>query len=317
VRFGLSGGPRDDWTALRDFVQMAEELGFDSYWRPDQPLDNLDCWTTLAAVAAVTRTIRLGTSVACVFYRHPALLARMAADVDRISGGRAVLGLGSGDEMVEFRRLGMRRPPIVERQATLAEALRIIPPLLAGETVTYRGQYFDVEDAQLDPCAVQKPYVPILVAGGGPWTTLRYAAEYADASNVGAGRWGGGVFTAEDTVRTYTALRQRCAEVGRPYEAVLRVYQFFPTILAGTAARAQAKSQSLPSSLLTFAGQGALITTYEEAVARIRPLVEAGCQYFVFSIRGADTETPRLLAERVLPALSAPPGRAASEFRGA
>src|SRR5438046_3137011 len=87
VRFGVSGGPRDDWPALHDFVQMVEGLGFDSYWRPDQPLANADCWTTLAALAGRARRLWLGTSVVCVSYRHPALVARMAADVDRISGG--------------------------------------------------------------------------------------------------------------------------------------------------------------------------------------------------------------------------------------
>jgi len=88
VRFGIVGGPVGDWPTLRDFVQMVEGLGFDPYWRSVHPLLTPDCWTTLAAVAASTQRLRLGSMVSCVFYRNPLLLARIVADVDRISQGR-------------------------------------------------------------------------------------------------------------------------------------------------------------------------------------------------------------------------------------
>src|SRR6516162_4149509 len=93
------------------------------------------------ALAAVTRTIRLGTHVSCVAYRPPVLLARMAADIDAISNGRLVLGLGSGDMPHEFQQLGLAFPPIQERQAALEEAIQIIHPLLRGEAVTFAGAY--------------------------------------------------------------------------------------------------------------------------------------------------------------------------------
>src|SRR5207248_139069 len=85
IRFGIGGGPGDDFGALREFVQRAEEDGFDSYSLPDHPMVRSDCWITMAALAAVTRTIRLAPLVSCALYRHPAILARMVADVDRIS----------------------------------------------------------------------------------------------------------------------------------------------------------------------------------------------------------------------------------------
>jgi len=96
IRFGINVVAQG-WPEMRDLAQMAEGLGFDSFWRIDHPMLGHDCWTTLAALAAVTRTIRLGTHVSCVAYRTPVLLARMAADIDAISNGRLVLGLGSGD----------------------------------------------------------------------------------------------------------------------------------------------------------------------------------------------------------------------------
>src|SRR3954469_3196866 len=173
VRFGILGGPRDDWAALRDFVQTVEALGFDSYMRVDHPLLQMDPWTVLAALAASTRRLRLGTQVNCVFYRHPVLLARVVPDVDRISGGRAVLGLGSGDMAAEFRAMGLDYPPIKERQGTLEESLRVVPRLLRGETVSFQGRYLRVAEATLGITAIQQPHVPILVAGGGERTTLR------------------------------------------------------------------------------------------------------------------------------------------------
>ncbi len=117
LRFGISAASQS-WSEMHDLAQMAEGLGFDSFWRIDHPMLGHDGWTTLAALAAVTRTIRLGTHVSCVAYRNPVLLARMAADIDAISNGRLVLGLASGDMPREFskwgwptRRSSSARPP--------------------------------------------------------------------------------------------------------------------------------------------------------------------------------------------------------------
>src|SRR5215212_3628047 len=152
LRVGIEFAPQPDWGATRDFAQTAESLGFDSLWIPDHPgvLGNAT-WTTLAALASATSTIRLGPLVACAAYWNPVVLARAAADIDRLSGGRFVLGLGSGDAPWEFAELGLAYPPARERQAMLEEALRIVRPLLRGETVTYQGQRFQAEGATLTP----------------------------------------------------------------------------------------------------------------------------------------------------------------------
>jgi alkanesulfonate monooxygenase SsuD/methylene tetrahydromethanopterin reductase-like flavin-dependent oxidoreductase (luciferase family) len=109
------------------------------------------------AVAASTRRSRLGTTVSCVAYRNPMLLARMVADVDRISDGRVVLGLGAGNLEPEFLALGMAFPPLRQRQTALAEALQIIPPLLRGGTVTHHGAQLHVDSLTLQPRPVQQP----------------------------------------------------------------------------------------------------------------------------------------------------------------
>jgi alkanesulfonate monooxygenase SsuD/methylene tetrahydromethanopterin reductase-like flavin-dependent oxidoreductase (luciferase family) len=301
LRFGISTAATGDWVALRDLAQMAEGLGFDSFWRPDHPLLMPDSWTTLAVVATSTSRMRLGTTVSCVYYRNPVLLARIVADVDRLSGGRVVLGLGAGDMEDEFRSMGLAYPPVRERLAALEEGLQIIPRLLSGETVTHAGTQFRVDAATLPFPPVQQPYVPLLVAGGGERTTLRLVAQYADASNMTAADWGGGAFTPADLEHKYAVLEEHCKSIGRPYTAVLRTYQFSPTLLGDTQAAVDAKRARMPPRILQFLGQAALIGTPEEAIERVRPFAEAGCQYFNFGVQ--DPDSLRLLAERVIPAL--------------
>jgi alkanesulfonate monooxygenase SsuD/methylene tetrahydromethanopterin reductase-like flavin-dependent oxidoreductase (luciferase family) len=302
VRFGIVGGPSGDWPALRDFVQAAEELGFDSYWRPDHPLMLPDCWTSLAAIATVTRRLRLGSMVNCVLYRNPVLLARAAADVDGISGGRVVLGLGAGDIGAEARAMGVAFPSVRQRQAALAEALAVVPRLLRGEQVTFRGDSCRVDGARLHPPALQEPYVPILVGGGGERTALGLVARHADASSLGAGSWGGGAATGADVRRKYGALRERCAEVGRPYDAVLRTFHVFPVVLGDTPATVETKLGRLPPGLVAMAGAGALVGTPDQAVGRLRSLIAAGCQYITLAV--LEPDTLRVLAERVIPAVA-------------
>jgi alkanesulfonate monooxygenase SsuD/methylene tetrahydromethanopterin reductase-like flavin-dependent oxidoreductase (luciferase family) len=301
VRFGIVGGPMGDWPTLHDFVQMVEGLGFDSYWRPDHPLLTPDCWTTLAAVATSTQRLRLGSMVSCVFYRNPVLLARIVADVDRVSQGRVVLGLGAGDMEPEFRAMGLACPPVRERQAALAEALQVVPRLLRGQTVSYQGAHCQVDGVTLQPPPVQQPYVPLVVAGGGERTTLRLVAHYADASNLAADAWGGGADTAAAVRRKYGVLREHCRKAGRPEAAVLRTYHFVPVLLGDSEAALAAKRERVSPQLLALAGAAALVGTPEHAVERVQALVGAGCQYFTFAV--LDPDTLRLLAERVVPAV--------------
>ena len=185
IRFGIAEGAQDPsstWTETRDFAQMVEGLGFDSYWaidHPSAPVSGADCWTTLAVLAASTRTIRLGPLVSCVYYRHPMVLARMAADVDRLGDGRLVLGLGIGDNEPEFARLGICLPPASERQQVLDETIQIVRGVWGAEPFTFEGRHFRVEegtrrsDSRTSRC---------LIAGGGERGTLPRVARYADAT---------------------------------------------------------------------------------------------------------------------------------------
>jgi alkanesulfonate monooxygenase SsuD/methylene tetrahydromethanopterin reductase-like flavin-dependent oxidoreductase (luciferase family) len=292
------------WPELRDLAQMAEGLGFDSFWRFDHPMLGHDTWTTLAALATVTRSIRLGSSVSCIAYRNPVVLARMAADVDAISSGRVILGLGSGDMPAEFGQLGLAYPTTQERQAALEEALQIIRPLLRGETVTFAGTYYHADGAALRPPVVQQPYIPLLIGGGGERTTLRYVAQYADASSMAAVGWAGGVYSAADAEHKFRVLQQHCLDAERPYTSILRVTQLSPVMLAETEAGAQAKLERFPKPLLSFVGESMLATTPGGAVLRLRSLIDAGFQYFLCGIFDNDVESLTLLAQQVIPALA-------------
>src|ERR1700684_575726 len=147
-RFAIVGTFLPEWAQVRDFAVRAEELGFDAYWANDHPLRSMDCWTQLAALATVTTRLRLIALVSCVYYRSPALIARQAADVNRISGARLVLGLGTGDDAAEFGQLGLRFPAAPERLAALAEVAGIIRGLWAGP-VTHSGRQFQLRGAPL------------------------------------------------------------------------------------------------------------------------------------------------------------------------
>jgi alkanesulfonate monooxygenase SsuD/methylene tetrahydromethanopterin reductase-like flavin-dependent oxidoreductase (luciferase family) len=302
MRFGLNTIVLPEWEATRDFVQTAEGLGFDSFLLPDHPAQHPSAnWSMLGALAASTRTIRLGTLVSCASYLHPVPLARMVADVDRISGGRAVLGLGSGDESDEFRQMGLPYEAPA-RQAALEEALQVIGPLLRGDQVAHRGAQVQVDSVTLRPPALQQPYVPI-VLGGGSKHTLRLAARYADGINVGAASWAGNVTDPDRARATVSVLRDDCHQAGRPFEAILRTV-LVGLFLSESPVALQEKMGQIPPPLLAAFERIPVVGTPEQAVARVRSLVDAGFQYVFFIVLPFDAETLRLAVERVIPAIT-------------
>jgi alkanesulfonate monooxygenase SsuD/methylene tetrahydromethanopterin reductase-like flavin-dependent oxidoreductase (luciferase family) len=303
VRFGVIATGLGDWGAARACAQAVEGLGFDSLWTGDHPAFGTAGWPTLGALAQATRTLRLGTLVSCVAYWNPVVLATLAADVDRLSGGRFVLGLGSGDMAPEFAQLGLAWPPGPARQAVLEDALRIVRPLLRGEAVSYQGEHSRARGVSPRPVA-QRPYLPLLVAGGGERTTLRFAARYADASNLGAASWAGGAFTPADARRKLAALRRHCAEAGRPAGAVLPT-AVVALFLGASPEAARAKLDGFPPALRAFAERLPVVGTPEEVALALRALVGAGFRYLICLLPATDTEALELLARRVVPAVVA------------
>lgn len=304
VRFGIANGPREDWAALADFVSQSEELGFDAYWASDHPLLAPDCWTTLAGLAVSTRRIRLGPLVACILYRNPGVLARMAADVDLISGGRLVLGLGSGDFAQEFAHLGIPWPATRERQAALEEAVRIIRGLWGDGPAATPGTYFNVRAPAFGVRPPQRPRIPLLIGGGGEKVTLRQVARYADASNFTEHASSGTIRGVEVVHRRLDALEQHCHSVGRPYQSILRTHYTYPLVIAETPSEIAAKTERyVPQFVRDLLGNQIVAGTPRQVIAYYSRLVQAGLQYFIAFVFGNDRETLRLLAEQVVPAV--------------
>jgi F420-dependent oxidoreductase-like protein len=190
----------------------------------------LEGWTLLAAYAAETTRLRLGLMVTGNTYRHPAILAKIAATVDVISGGRLDLGLGAGWNEYEHGSIGIPLYPPGERIRRLGEACELIKLLYTQPTVDYDGRYYRLKEARCEPKPVQKPYPPFVIGGGGERLTLRVVAEHADVWNFAGG-------PVEEFRHKVGVLREHCAAVGRdPAEITLSVQQVVDYgDLAGTA----------------------------------------------------------------------------------
>jgi len=305
VRFGLGTvGWRAGGELLR-LGQQAEQLGFDSYWVQDHPMGGPDCWTSLTALAVSTQRLRLGSIVSCVHYRSPVLLARHAADVDRFSGGRLVLGIGFGDQEDEFRQMNLPVPPVPERQAVLEETIRIVRGLWTGKPYTFSGRHFSLQNATLPAGPIQEPYVPVLIAGGGERVTLRQVAEYGDISNFGEHVYTGGVRTLDDARRKLAALRRHCASAGRPYEAILKSHIGLPVVVGGSAAALEAKLEArlgaLPADRATLQRTSIVSGTPKDLIGYYHGLIDLGIRYFIAAIYADDSESRELLARWVMP----------------
>jgi F420-dependent oxidoreductase-like protein len=209
--------PARAWARTVTVAHEAEALGFDSLWLFDhlqtepEPTDEItfEAFTGLAALAVETARVRLGHLVLCAGYRNPALVAKMIATVDVVSGGRAELGLGAGWKEDEYTAYGWGFPPLATRMEALEDALEITTRMLAPGRATYSGPTASVRDAINVPRGLQEPRVPILVGGNGPNRTWRLAARYADELNLD---W----FTPEEVVAARPVIDSRCAELGRP-----------------------------------------------------------------------------------------------------
>jgi len=305
VRFGVAMlNQWADWPLFHDGVQMAEELGFDSYWIYDHPRWSADCWTTLAALAVTSKTIRLGSCVSCIYYRSPIMLARMAADVDRWSNGRLILGIGTGWASEEFAQLSIPFPNTPERQQALEEAVQVVMGLWGEIPFTFQGQYYQVQETNIWPGPVQQPHVPILIAGGGERVTLRQVARYGDVSNFASLAQAGSAFHHGDVVRKFEALRSYCKTIGRPYESVLRSYLTLPLVLAETHQALRAKLDAISEDDLAFYRTSLVTGTPSEVIGHYQYLIDAGVQYFIMAAWEQDLETFQLLAEQVVPVLT-------------
>jgi F420-dependent oxidoreductase-like protein len=205
------------WGEWKNIVQWTEELGFESLWRsdhffsffgPTRTIDSLDTMIAHTYTAIASSRIRFGPLVLSMTFRHPAVLARMAAAVDQLSGGRFILGVGAGWNETEHEAYGIELPPIKQRMDNLEESIQVIKALFENDSATYAGQRYSLNDAPMNPKPAQKP-MSLLIGGGGEKRTLRMVARYATEWNVPIM---GGLQVYRDKVRV---LEQHCEAVKR------------------------------------------------------------------------------------------------------
>ncbi|HUC58085.1 MAG TPA: LLM class F420-dependent oxidoreductase [Streptosporangiaceae bacterium] len=218
MRFAIKTRPEHQtWAQMREVWLAADQIElFESAWNWDHfyPLTgdltgpNLEGWTMLAAMAEATSRIRIGCQVTGMIYRHPAVLANMAATTDIISGGRLEIGLGAGWNQLECDAYGIDLPPMQERFDRFDEGVQAIIRLLTQDTTTFEGRYVRLTDARCEPKSVQRPHPPIVIGGRGKKRTLLTAARWAQ-------QWHAITASPEDWLELKQVLLRHCADVGR------------------------------------------------------------------------------------------------------
>jgi alkanesulfonate monooxygenase len=278
------GGTYDQMLAL---AQRAERLGFGGFFRSDHyhpmnvPLesDATDCWAVLAGLARDTQTIRLGSMVSPMTFRHPSEFAKQVATIDRMSGGRVEVGMGAGWFEKEHVAFGLPFPDAKGRVDRLEESLEVCTRLWADGPASYDGQLFTLKDAPGHPKPAQRPHPPIIIGGGGPKRTPTLAARFADEFNV----FGGG---PEQFAERRQRVLDACARVGRDPSAI-RFSWAGPTIVGADAADLRRRSQrrldynnqqdAVGDWIESMRSHGMFIGTIQQVADQIRALQAVGC----------------------------------------
>ena len=296
--------PRDKWTVCRATAILAEGLGYDSIWLYDhfhnvpRPAHEtvFECWTTMAALAEATTTIRLGQMVSCTPYRPPALSAKITATIDVISGGRLDWGVGAGWYQGEFEAYGYEFPEAKVRIGMLREAVELVKAMWSDADASYDGRYYRLDGAQCDPKPVQQPHPPIWIGGGGEQLTLRVVARLADKSNFGG--------KPDEWAHKRDVLRAHCADVGRDADEIEMTWS--PEVMVR---ESEAEIQALVAAGKASRwgepydswSAGNLVGTPEQVCEKIRTYVDLGCSYFVpWCSDYPDETTLRLFADKVM-----------------
>ena len=303
----------DHWPTILRVASSMEAARYDSVWVYDHfhtvPLPTqeatYEAWTLMAALAATTKTVRLGQMCTCNAYRPPAYLAKVAASIDVISGGRLEMGIGSGWYDHEFAGYGYEFPAPSVRIRMLGEALEIMRRMWTEDVVSFDGEYYQLDGAISRPKPLQKPHIPLWVAGEGEQLTLRLVARYADYANFG---WELDSFQYKSQV-----LARHCDEVGRDFNEITRSSNF-GLVCAESEDEVTDRIDQVEQRYARFAGPEvaaqrtveyrAASGTPDQVIEHLRPFVDAGLGYAIvyFPDAAYDTSSFELFAAEVMPA---------------
>ena len=317
-RLDLTGiEPASQWEAMLDIARYAENGPYESVWVYDhfhtRPVPTTEAaheaWSLMAALGAATSRVRLGQMCTCLSYRNPAYLAKVAATIDVISGGRVEMGIGAGWYEHEWRAYGYGFPPAGERLGRLDEGVQIMRQLWAEGTATLDGKYYQVDGALSYPLPLQDGGIPLWIAGGGEKKTLRIAARYARYTNFAG--------DAEGFKHKSEVLAAHCADVGTDFDAIVRSANY--NVVIGETEKDVADRLAwirshyepyLPADVLentvaSFAN-GPLVGTPEQVAERLTELRGLGMTYAIayFAEIAYDRTSVELFTKRVIPELA-------------
>ncbi len=263
-------------------------------WQPNNT-PYLECLTTIAYFAAAYPTLQFGASVLSQSYRNPALAAKMAANLQLLTGGRFLFGIGAGWMEPEYRAYNFDFPATAVRMAQLEEAIQIVRRLWTDAPASFEGQHYRIDNAYCEPRP--DPIPPLLIGGGGEQLTLRLVAKYADWWNLPGG-------TAETYAHKLDVLRRHCVAVGRDYDTILKTWSADAIAVAPTEDAARLIAEASPYNT------NAIIGTPEQVAQQLQVFVDLGVEYLIVRVLDFPaTAGIELFVQEVMPRLRAAQGR--------
>jgi len=300
-----------DYRTIRDFVVEADSLGFSSVSMSDHffsrmppiELPNLECWTTLSALSAETRKIRLCPLVLCNLYRYPAILAKVTSTLDVISGGRLILGIGAGWHREECEAYGVPFPPgYGTRVHQLEEAIQIVKSMWTMDKPSFEGKYYTIKNAVCEPKPVQKPSPPILVGGSGE-KLMSVLCRHSDYFNFGSFYYG----TPDEDYLRKLQLREKCCKaIGRNPKDIkksLNTIVFIADSRKELDVKISEYARKFGKSYLDYKKQleQAVVGTPEECRSSLERYVNMGIDHFFLSFPDPfNKEDLRLFAQEAI-----------------
>jgi F420-dependent oxidoreductase-like protein len=311
---GQEGVGWDQWV---DLARACERYGLHGLFRSDHYLSfddprergALDAWTTLAALAAVTERIRLGSMVSPVTFRHPALLAKSVVTADHVSGGRVELGIGAGWFERDHRAFGFPFPPDAERIELLSEQVEIVHRLWDRDEdeVSFEGSHYRLDACQALPKAAQEPHPPLILGGGAGPRAAALAARWADEYNITSA-------TPEDAAGARSRLSEACEAIGRD-PGTLRLSMMTRIVVGRDRREVEDRASALMEregetgdrgeAIERWSAEG-LVGTVEHVLERMTHYAEAGVQRVMLQhLVHQDLETVELIGTGLVPEAAA------------
>ena len=304
---------------MTSVAETIESSGFESLWVYDHfhtvPVATqevtYEAWTLMAALAAATDTVRLGQMCTCNSYRPPSYLAKVAASIDAISGGRVEMGIGAGWYEAEYKGYGygFEKPSV--RIGRLREAVEIMQAMWTEEVVSYEGDHYQLDGAICQPKPVQDPHIPFWIAGGGEQLTLNVAARYAQYTNFANG-------DIDEFQHKSNVLQGHCEDVGRDFDEIVRSTNV-NLVCAETEADVAERLAWIKDHYTPFVGEERAETlvqqnyvaknmagTPDQLISELKKREAVGVGYTIvyFAEAAYDTSGLELFAREVIPAFS-------------